>query len=80
MGNIIPFPAKRILRRQPTPQQKESESKTSLLFVLKNQPSIIAHVLIVIMPPYSYYKIIVIQLYKESNYINNVYSFLSQVY
>ena len=27
MGNIIPFPAKRILRRQPTPQQKEGESK-----------------------------------------------------
>ena len=27
MGNIIPFPAKRIVRRNPTPQQKESESK-----------------------------------------------------
>ena len=27
MGNVIPFPAKRILRRQPTTQQKESESK-----------------------------------------------------
>ena len=27
MDNVIPFPAKRILRRQPTPQQKESESK-----------------------------------------------------
>ena len=27
MNNIIPFPAKRIVRRNPTPQQKESESK-----------------------------------------------------
>ena len=27
MSNIIPFPAKRIVRRNPTPQQKESESK-----------------------------------------------------
>jgi len=27
MGNVIPFPAKRIIRRQPTPQQKESDTK-----------------------------------------------------
>ena len=27
MGDLIQFPAKRIIRRQPTPQQKESESK-----------------------------------------------------
>jgi len=27
MGNIIKFPSKRIVRQQPTPQQKESESK-----------------------------------------------------